>query len=196
MQDGKHAVLNVEVNGVRHQMLQHSPGARLCTQTVGLSASSQQIAQCVVIRYHTFKQKRCRILSECWRMVCPWGDGMISVHKLIKYKCRHDYKPIMHTTSWKLSFHYTLISDRLQSSLRRFGGASSKLKSFEPILAAESSIALYLAASACKASIVDLSAFEVFPLLLLIWVCSDATYTVKYSWIMAEFVCRWPHADK
>jgi hypothetical protein len=34
MQDSKHAVLNVEVNGVRHQMFQHSPGARLCTQTV------------------------------------------------------------------------------------------------------------------------------------------------------------------
>ena len=75
---GKHAILDVEVDGVWYQMLQHPSGARLCTQSVGLSASSQQVTQRVVVRYHTFKQRLWNFLSECWRMACPlkkWRKG-------------------------------------------------------------------------------------------------------------------------
>ena len=49
LHDGEHAVLDVEVNGVRQEMLEHTPWARLGTQDVGLSASVQHIAQCVVV---------------------------------------------------------------------------------------------------------------------------------------------------
>jgi hypothetical protein len=97
-----------------------------------------------------------------------------------------NYNSSMPIISRKLTFHYTLISDVLTNSFRRFGCEPPNATRVAPIVAALSSMALSLAADVVKDSINVFRVCEIFPLVRL--AISDARYRSKYDWRIVELV--------